>query len=83
MYVYFTHSFKKHMEFTKLVENLETRGRKIFRNMKIKWILMLALAKHVLQEYNTLVVKMADDSFGNATTKTTMSRYVIVTLSWD
>jgi hypothetical protein len=51
--------------------------------MKIKWILMLALAKHVLQEYNTLVVKMADDSFGNATTKTTMSRYVIVTLSWD
>jgi hypothetical protein len=41
------------MEFTKLVENLETKGGKIFRNMKIKWILMLALAKHVLQEYNT------------------------------
>jgi hypothetical protein len=44
---------------------------------------MLALSKHVLQEYNTLVVKMADDSFGNAITKTTMSCCVIVTSSWD
>ncbi len=71
------------MEFTKLIKVLETKGGNIFHNMKTRWILMLALAKHVLQEYNTLVVKMADDSFGNAITKTTMSYYVIVTLSWD
>jgi hypothetical protein len=44
---------------------------------------MLALAKHVLQEYNTLVVKMANDSFGNAIAETIMNCYVIVTLSWD
>ncbi len=29
---------------------------------------MIALAKHVLVEYNGLVVKMDDDLFGNATT---------------
>ncbi len=34
MYVYFTHSFKKHMELTKLVEILETKGGKIFYNVK-------------------------------------------------
>ncbi len=65
------------MEFTKLVEILETKDEKIFCNMKTRWTLMLTLAKCVLQEYNTLVVKMANDSLGNATC------YVIVTLSWD
>jgi hypothetical protein len=29
---------------------------------------MIALAKHVLVEYNSLVVKMDDDLFGNAIT---------------
>jgi len=69
MYVYFTHSPNKHMEFTKLVEILETKGEKIFRNMKTWWISMLAPAKHVLHEYKTLVVKMADDNLGNAIAK--------------
>jgi hypothetical protein len=34
MYVYFTHSPKRHMELTKLVEILETKGGKIFCNVK-------------------------------------------------
>jgi hypothetical protein len=59
MYVYLTHSPKRHMEFTKFIEILETKGRKILHNVKIRWISMLAPAKHVLQEYKTFVVKMA------------------------
>jgi hypothetical protein len=34
MYVYFTHSFKRHMELAKLVEILETKGGKILYNVK-------------------------------------------------
>jgi len=57
------------MEFTKLVEILETKDGKIFHNVKTQWTLMLTLAKCALQEYNTLVVKMVNDSLGNATAK--------------
>jgi hypothetical protein len=69
MYVYFFHSPNKHMEFTKLAEILETKGGKIFHNVRTWWILMLAPTKCVLQEYKTLVVKLADDSLGNAIAK--------------
>ncbi len=69
MFVYFTHSLKRHMEFTKLGEILETKGGKILHNMKTRWILMLSPTKCVLQEYKTFVVKMVDDNLGNVTAK--------------
>jgi hypothetical protein len=69
MYVHFTHFPKRHMDFTKLAEILETKGGKIFRNVKIRWISMLAPTKCVLYEYKTLVVKMVDDNLGNVTAK--------------
>ncbi len=42
---YFVHSHKIHIEFTKLVEILGTKGNKIIQNVKTKWILMLSPTK--------------------------------------
>ncbi len=66
MYVYFSHYLWRHMEHGKLAKILERKGLKIVHNVKTQWILMIALAKHVLFEYNSLVVKIDDDFIGNA-----------------
>jgi len=42
---YFAHSYKKHLEFTKLVEIMEMKGKKIFQNVKTRWMSILGLAK--------------------------------------
>jgi hypothetical protein len=57
----FAHSLK----FTKLVEMLETKGDKIFRNVKTRWLSMLSLAKRLMAEYKTLLLKMALDNLAN------------------
>jgi len=69
MHVYFIHSLKRHMEFTKLEEIFETKGAKILHKMKTLQILMLAPTKCVLQKYKTFVVKMVNDSLGNVSAK--------------
>jgi hypothetical protein len=53
LYVYFCKSPKRHLEVSKLVEILETKGNKILKNVKIRWISMLALAKRVMAKYCT------------------------------
>ncbi len=45
---YFVHSLKIHVEFTKLVEILGTKGNKTFQNVKTKWILMLSSTKKLM-----------------------------------
>ncbi len=57
----------RHMEHGKLAKILDRKGLKIVHNVKTQWISMTALAKHVLVEYNSLIVKMDDDLIGNAT----------------
>jgi hypothetical protein len=52
MCVYFSHTPKKHMEHAKLGKILQTKGGKIFRNVKTRS--MLAHVDHVLQEYKVL-----------------------------
>ncbi len=42
---------------------LETKGLKLLRNVKIKWISMLSLMKQVLAEYKIIMVKMHDDLY--------------------
>jgi hypothetical protein len=42
---YFAHSYKKHLEFTKLVEIMEMKGKKNFQNVKTRWMSILGLAK--------------------------------------
>lgn len=54
-----------HLEFTKLVEIMETKSNKILCKIKTQWIFMLSLAKIVMVEYRTLWVKMAMDKNTN------------------
>jgi hypothetical protein len=44
---------------------MQTKGNKIFQNVKTMWMLMLSLAKIVMVEYKTLLVKMALDYLKN------------------
>jgi hypothetical protein len=66
IYVYFCHFPKRHMELAKLAKNLETKGWKIICNVMTKRISTFTFAKHVLQAYKPLVVKVVDDSARNA-----------------
>jgi hypothetical protein len=59
LHSYFTSSPKRHLEFTKLAEIVETRGLKILGNVRTCWISMLEPLKCVLSEYKTLIVKMS------------------------
>jgi hypothetical protein len=56
MHSYFSHSPKRHLEFTKLAEIMETEGLKIVNNVKTRWISLLEPLKHILGEYKTLIV---------------------------
>jgi hypothetical protein len=62
LYSYFCKSPKKHIKFYKLVEVMETKGLKILRNIKTRWISMLSPAIRAMNEYRTLLVKMLEDS---------------------
>lgn len=62
MYSYFSHSPKRHSEFEKLANIVETEGRRMLRNVKTRWISLLEPLKRVMGEYKTLVVKMCDDA---------------------
>ncbi len=57
------------MEVSKLVEILETKGNKLLKNVKIRWISMLALAKRVMVDITLLVVKMVINFTSNFLTK--------------
>jgi hypothetical protein len=62
MYNYFKQSSKKHLEFQKLANLVETKGLSILRNVKTRWISLLEPLKRVLGEYKTLIVKMYEDA---------------------
>jgi hypothetical protein len=53
LYSYFCKSPKKHIEFCKLAEVMETKGLKILRNIKTRWISMLSPAIRAMNEYYT------------------------------
>jgi hypothetical protein len=50
---------------------METKGPKLLRNVKTKWISMLSLTKWVIAKNKTLLMKMAINMYANsqATTK--------------
>jgi hypothetical protein len=61
LHAYFAYSPKRHLKLTKLVDIMETKGNKVLHNIKTQWISMLNLAKRMMVEYRTLLVKMAMD----------------------
>ncbi len=53
LYPYFSNSPKRHLEFSKLAEVMETQGNKLLKNVKTWWILMLEPTKRVMSEYSS------------------------------
>jgi hypothetical protein len=51
---------KKHLEFIKLVELLNSKNKKILRNIKAQWLRMLAPEVKIMNEY--LLVEMSKDA---------------------
>ena len=62
LHTYFSKSPKKCLEFSKLAEIMETKGLKILKHCKTRWVGILAALKRVLSEWRLLIVKMALDS---------------------
>jgi hypothetical protein len=62
LHKYFARSPKRHIEFTKLAEVMETKGLKILRDVKTRWLSMVSPLKRVMSEYRTLIQKMQEDS---------------------
>ena len=62
LYSYFCKFPKKHIKFCKLAEVMETKGLKILRNIKTKWISMLSPTIRAMNEYRILLMKILEDS---------------------
>lgn len=62
MYSYFCHSPKHHLEFQKLADLVETKGRSMLKNVKTRWLSLLEPLKRVMGEYKTLIAKMCQDA---------------------
>ena len=62
LYTYFSMSTKKHMEFQRLADIVETEGLQMLRNVIISWISLLEPLWRVMGDYKTLIVKMCEDA---------------------
>jgi hypothetical protein len=62
MYGYFSHSPKRHLEFQRLVQTLETKGNKILKNVKTRMSIFYAL-KRIMAKYRPLLAMMQVDYF--------------------
>jgi hypothetical protein len=62
LYTYFSMSAKKHLEFQRLADIVETEGLRMLRNVKTRWISLLEPLRRVMGEYKTLIVKMCEDA---------------------
>ncbi len=63
MYGYFNHSPKRHLEFQRLAQTLETKGNKILKNVKTRWMSMLDPLKRIMAKYHPLFTMMQADNF--------------------
>lgn len=60
--VFFQES-QSHLEFTCLVEIMESEGLKILKNVIAKWIIVLDSLQRLLSKYKRLMAKMSVDRF--------------------
>ncbi len=58
MYGYFNHSPTRHLEFQILAQTLKTKGKKIFKNVKTKWMSMFNPLKKIMAKYHPLLTMM-------------------------
>lgn len=63
LHVFFVHNSKVFLEFQKLIDLINSKGNKLFRNhVKTCWISMVLLTKQVYVEYHLLIIKMQTKS---------------------
>lgn len=62
LHKYFARSPKQHIEFSNVVEIMETKGLKIFRIVNTHWLKMVSPLKRTMSEHMTLIYKMAEDA---------------------
>jgi hypothetical protein len=65
LYACFVHNPKKFVEFQKLVDLLNMKKNKLFRNVKMKWISILSSTKQIYIKYLLLILKMHINSAKN------------------
>jgi hypothetical protein len=59
MYGYFNYSSKWHLEFQKFAQILDTKGKKIMKNVKTRWMSMLEnMLKWIMVKYHPLFTMM-------------------------
>jgi len=63
MYDYFSHSPKRHLEFQRFFQTLETKGNKILKNVKTRWMSITDPLKRIMVEYCPLFRIMQVDYF--------------------
>jgi hypothetical protein len=73
LHVYFSGSPKRHLEFMKLAEVVETEGLKILNKVATRWISLLEPLKRICCEYKTLIVKFAEDASQESATRKHLS----------
>lgn len=61
LHKYFSKSPKRHLALEKLSDLLQTKGGKVLRRVKTRWISSLEPMKRVLSEYRILLIKMYAD----------------------
>jgi hypothetical protein len=76
LHSYFACSPKRHLEYVKLVEVLQTKGLKILKQIKTRWLSMRSPAIRAMNEYRTLVVKMMEDQDEVETAKTSFQHLI-------
>jgi hypothetical protein len=76
LHSYFARSPKRHLEFVKLAEVLQTKGLKILKQVKTRWLSMMSPAIRVMNKYRTLVVKMMEDQDEVDTTRTSFHHLI-------
>jgi hypothetical protein len=58
---YFAHSPKKAAEFRTLAELMETKGLKLLKNVKTRWISCIAPLRRLISEFKSVMAKMHAD----------------------
>ena len=61
-HAYFKHSPKRHLEFVKLADLMETKGLKLLKHVKTIWVSLIEPLRRIIQEYRVLIAKMKADS---------------------
>jgi hypothetical protein len=61
-YAYFSHSPKKYNEYKNFASTIDTKGLKIIKNVKTRWLSLLEPMKRIMIEFRTILEKMEVDA---------------------